>query len=118
MTLYVVPIGNSIYNGSFGQNIFAGSTITESLVYTDLTLCSSANGLVVELIPSATNCQCDTTYIRVDLIVDFDKDGKTQQLLHELKYNSNIHLGIFLGELIGTEFKSQLQNVDFIIPVF
>mgnify|MGYP000064799570 CR=1 FL=1 len=50
-------------------------------------------------------------------LFNFEKDGKTQQLLHELKYNSNIHLGIFLGELIGTEFKSQLQNVDFIIPV-
>lgn len=50
-------------------------------------------------------------------LFDFDKDGKTQQLLHELKYNSNLQLGVFLGELMGADFKSQLQEVDFIIPV-
>jgi len=50
-------------------------------------------------------------------LFNFDKDGKTQQLLHELKYNSNIQLGTFLGELIGAEFKSQLKHIDFIIPV-
>lgn len=50
-------------------------------------------------------------------LFNFDKDGKTQQLLHELKYNSNIDLGLFLGELIGVEFKSQLQHIDYIIPV-
>ena len=50
-------------------------------------------------------------------LFNFDKDGKTQQLLHELKYNSNTQLGIFLGELIGGEFKSQLQDIDFILPV-
>jgi ComF family protein len=50
-------------------------------------------------------------------LFNFDKDGKTQQLLHELKYNSNLQLGTFLGELIGAEFKSQLQEVDYVIPV-
>lgn len=50
-------------------------------------------------------------------LFNFDKDGKTQQLLHELKYNSNTQLGIFLGELIGAEFKTQLHHIDYIIPV-
>ena len=50
-------------------------------------------------------------------LFNFDKDGKTQQLLHELKYNSNIQLGTYLGELIGADFKDQLVQVNYIIPV-
>ena len=50
-------------------------------------------------------------------LFNFDKDGKTQLLLHELKYKSNLQLGTFLGELIGADFKTQLQQIDFIIPV-
>lgn len=50
-------------------------------------------------------------------LFDFDKDGKVQQLLYELKYNSNLNLGFFLGELMAIDFLSQLKDTDLIIPV-
>lgn len=50
-------------------------------------------------------------------LFDFDKDGKVQQLLYELKYNSNLNLGFFLGELVAIDFLSQLKDTDLIVPV-
>ncbi|MEN8927736.1 MAG: ComF family protein [Flavobacteriales bacterium] len=47
----------------------------------------------------------------------FDREGKTQKLLHELKYSSNLPLGTYLGEQMGVDFKKQLQGIHFIIPV-
>lgn len=50
-------------------------------------------------------------------LFDFDKDGKVQRLLYELKYNSNLSLGNFLGELMAIDFLAQLKDIDVIIPV-
>ena len=47
----------------------------------------------------------------------FDKDGKTQKVLHELKYKKNLNFGEYLGELMGVEFQSSLEDVDLVIPV-
>ena len=56
-------------------------------------------------------------FMGASYVFDFDKDGKTQHLMHELKYNSNLKLGVYLGEIIGIDFKEQLQDIDFIVPV-
>ncbi len=50
-------------------------------------------------------------------LFDFDKEGKTQQILHELKYNSNINFGEYLGKLMGSEFKDLLKDIEYLIPV-
>lgn len=50
-------------------------------------------------------------------LVYFNKGGKIQQLLHELKYKANTDVGIVLGELIGNELKKLNAKYDFIIPV-
>lgn len=50
-------------------------------------------------------------------LFNFDKNGKTQHLLHELKYNSNQDFGLFLGTLLGNEFEELLKGTDLIIPV-
>lgn len=50
-------------------------------------------------------------------LFNFDKNGKTQHLLHELKYKSNMQLGIYLGELMGSDFKPMLEDIDVIVPV-
>ena len=47
----------------------------------------------------------------------FDKEAKTQKILHQLKYKSNPDFGIYLGELIGADFNQNLKNIDYIIPV-
>lgn len=49
----------------------------------------------------------------------FDKKGRVQKLLHQLKYKEQPEVGIFLGEFWGNELKKSpfLQNVDAIIPV-
>jgi len=47
----------------------------------------------------------------------FDKDGKTQKILHQLKYKTNQDFGIFLGELMGADFKKALPKIDFLVPV-
>ena len=50
-------------------------------------------------------------------LFNFDKNGKTQHLLHELKYNSNQDFGLYLGTLMGNEFEELLKSTDLIIPV-
>ena len=50
-------------------------------------------------------------------LLNFDKNGKTQHILHELKYNSNIRLGEYLGSLIASEFEILLKDIDYILPV-
>lgn len=51
--------------------------------------------------------------------VFFDKGEKVQRMLHSLKYQNNTELGIFLGELYGTELKTSpmFSTCDGIIPV-
>jgi len=39
----------------------------------------------------------------------FRKKGLAQQLMHELKYNGNREMGIFLGELFGRQIKGTMQ---------
>jgi len=51
--------------------------------------------------------------------VFFDKGEKVQRMLHSLKYQNNTELGIFLGELYGSELKSSalFSGCDAIVPV-
>jgi ComF family protein len=49
----------------------------------------------------------------------FQKGGKVQRLIHELKYKSNTQLGFYLGQLLGLNIKSSpyYEDIDCIIPV-
>ncbi len=49
----------------------------------------------------------------------FLKKGKTQNLIHNLKYKGKKEVGIILGKMLGrTLLKSELyQNIDLIIPI-
>lgn len=49
----------------------------------------------------------------------FNKGGKVQHLIHQLKYNGKKEIGIYLGSLLGRELsRSTLyQDVDYLIPV-
>ena len=57
------------------------------------------------------------SFIGASHLFDFDKNGKTQHLLHELKYKSNTKLGVYLGELMGSDFQFSLLDIDYIVPV-
>jgi predicted amidophosphoribosyltransferase len=48
----------------------------------------------------------------------FTKNSRYRQILHELKYNGQQHLGIAMGKLFGLELRnSQFSQVDIIHPV-
>lgn len=49
----------------------------------------------------------------------FNKGGKVQHLIHQLKYNGKKEIGIYLGSLLGKELSQSMlyHDVDFIIPV-
>ncbi len=49
----------------------------------------------------------------------FHKAGKVQRIIHELKYNGNKAVGIFLGKKLGLEIKDHpnFKDVDVLIPV-
>lgn len=49
----------------------------------------------------------------------FQKKGKVQNLMHELKYNGKKELGIVLGDLYGSHLlnHSEFKHIDLIIPV-
>jgi len=61
---------------------------------------------------------------RVDLhaatsFLYFNKGGKVQHLIHELKYKGNKEVGIYLGQTLGRALKSKglFQTVEVVIPV-
>ena len=49
----------------------------------------------------------------------FEKSGKVQRLVHNIKYHQNLELAVLLGELLAKEFQvSGLKcDFDFIIPI-
>lgn len=49
----------------------------------------------------------------------FQKGGRVQRLLHQLKYQNMPEIGVLLGQMIGEELGSHpfLQNVDVALPV-
>lgn len=49
----------------------------------------------------------------------FSKAGKVQHLIHQLKYNKQKEIGIFVGKLYGIELKNSVlfKNTDIIVPV-
>lgn len=48
----------------------------------------------------------------------FEKEGVTQQILHELKYRANVELGLKMGRMFGKELaKGRFQSVDALVPV-
>ena len=49
----------------------------------------------------------------------FEKKGKVQQLIHNLKYKGHEHIGFVLGNWLGGELKTieAYKNIDAVIPV-
>ena len=48
----------------------------------------------------------------------FTKGGRLQNMLHSLKYRNQKHIGIMLGQLLGSDLKKSFFNTtDVIIPV-
>ncbi len=49
----------------------------------------------------------------------FHKKGRTQHLLHNLKYNKRKDVGLFLGKLLANQMETHpiLSTVDIIVPV-
>ncbi len=49
----------------------------------------------------------------------FEKKGKVQQLIHNLKYRGHENIGFVLGNWLGSELKTvpAYQNIDMVIPV-
>ena len=63
-------------------------------------------------------------YGRVELeqatsLLNFEKKGIVQRLLHNLKYKGQEDIGLFLGKWLGYELSqiSSYQNIDVVIPV-
>lgn len=49
----------------------------------------------------------------------FNKHSALQKLIKQLKYKNNIEVGIFLGELLGSNLieSKRFSNIDFLIPL-
>ena len=49
----------------------------------------------------------------------FVKGGSIQQIIHELKYNSNPEIGCFIGQLCGENIKDSefISSVDLLVPI-
>lgn len=52
-------------------------------------------------------------------LIQFQKKGITQQILHNLKYRGQEDIGVFFGAWLGAELAEQpeYQSVDIVIPV-
>jgi len=60
-----LKIGSSIYSGSVMQPIPAGNAITESVNFSTTNFCGDSSNIIVELVPSSTNCHCDVLSILI-----------------------------------------------------
>jgi len=51
--------------------------------------------------------------------LEFEPGNKAQRIIHELKYKNNPQLAIYMGKLMGIEWKDfyKKSNIDAIIPV-
>lgn len=49
----------------------------------------------------------------------FHKEGRTQHLLHNLKYKGRKDIGIFLGKILGNQImqNNTFNTIDYIIPI-
>ena len=63
-------------------------------------------------------------YGRVPLVAGtalfyFHKNGKIQQLIHELKYKNHQEIGTLFGNWLGNEMQNsnRFNNIDYIVPV-
>lgn len=58
-------------------------------------------------------------FVRIASLAYFVNDGIIQSVIHELKYNNNPSIGIFIGELSGYEIKdsSLIHSVDYLLPI-
>ena len=69
-------------------------------------------GFLEERLSGRIRLQYATTYLF------FEKDGITQQILHELKYRGNLELGMKFGRMFGKELKrGRFNSVDALVPV-
>ena len=68
---------------------------------------------VYQLFIGRANLSLATSFCR------FDKGGRLQRLLHELKYKGNCAVGVKMGTLFGYELiqNSLFQTIDAIVPV-
>jgi ComF family protein len=47
----------------------------------------------------------------------FNTESQVQQILHQIKYNSNEYLAEYMGKLMGERLKESYQNIDLVVPV-
>ena len=47
----------------------------------------------------------------------FEKGGMVQNMLHQLKYNNQPEVGVFLGRMAGYELAPFFEDIDLLIPV-
>ena len=57
--------GAAIYNGTISQPIPAGDSISEDILFTTADFCGDNATLIVEFVPSSTNCHCDVLAIPI-----------------------------------------------------
>ncbi|MEL6811910.1 MAG: phosphoribosyltransferase family protein [Bacteroidota bacterium] len=52
-------------------------------------------------------------------LLQFEKKGLTQQLLHNLKYRGRKEISTFFGKWLGTELaeRAQYRTIDLVVPV-
>ncbi len=59
--------GVSIFNSSFSDILPSGDSLSQIFYFYASTACDPANGLVVEIVPSSSNCLCDVVRVVVPL---------------------------------------------------
>ncbi len=49
----------------------------------------------------------------------FNKGGKVQHLIHQLKYKKNKEIGVYVGKLLGHDLKEKglMQQIEVVVPV-
>ncbi|OWW24114.1 hypothetical protein B4Q04_16705 [Zobellia sp. OII3] len=74
-------LGAAIATGTVASTVPNSSTIVEEIVFTTAGAACSGNNLIVEFLPSSTNCQCEAIQIEVPVVsgaplnLDNDNDG-------------------------------------------
>jgi len=81
--------------------------------FKDLPIVEIDNLIAYNKLVGRVNIQKIYSYLK------FNKGGKSQKILHELKYRNNPELGIYIGKSFANYLKEQKINleIDYLLPV-
>jgi len=108
-------IGSSIASGTINQTISAGNSINDKITFNSASFCGDK--IIVEFLPSATNCFCDPVLISIDTAPSTNYADLELTLVPD---NANPNIGDTVTYTVSVENKGLIDannvEIETVIP--